>query len=88
MMVAIHPSETSVLTRATWHKIPEEGILHSHHHETSNLTYLFIYFSFHLLIKRFINCFLIYLHKYLLFVNCLICYKYSHHFEEKASLEF
>jgi hypothetical protein len=31
-MKAIHSSETSVLTRARWHSIPEDGILHSHHH--------------------------------------------------------
>jgi hypothetical protein len=31
--VAIRSSETLILTRATWHHIPEEGILHSHHHE-------------------------------------------------------
>jgi hypothetical protein len=30
MMKAIRSSETSVLTRATRHKIPEDGILHSH----------------------------------------------------------
>jgi hypothetical protein len=31
MMEAICSSETSVLTRATWHHIPEDGILHSDH---------------------------------------------------------
>jgi hypothetical protein len=30
MMEAIRSSETSVLTRATWRNIPEEGIHHSH----------------------------------------------------------
>jgi hypothetical protein len=33
VMEAIHSSETSVLTRATWRNIPDNGILHSHHHE-------------------------------------------------------
>jgi hypothetical protein len=33
MMEAIRSSETSVLTRATWHNIPEGGILHSHRRE-------------------------------------------------------
>jgi hypothetical protein len=27
MMKALSSSETTVLTRATWHKIPEDGIL-------------------------------------------------------------
>jgi Na+/H+ antiporter NhaD/arsenite permease-like protein len=33
MMEAPSSSETSVLTRATWHNIPGDGILHSHRHE-------------------------------------------------------
>jgi hypothetical protein len=33
MMDAICSSETSVLTRPTWHNIPEDGILHSHRRE-------------------------------------------------------
>jgi hypothetical protein len=33
IMEAIRSSETLVLTRATWHHIPEDGILHSHRRE-------------------------------------------------------
>jgi hypothetical protein len=33
MMEEIPSSETSVLTRATWRHIPEDGILHSHRRE-------------------------------------------------------
>jgi hypothetical protein len=33
MMEAIHTSDTSVITRATWRNIPEDGIPHSHHLE-------------------------------------------------------
>jgi hypothetical protein len=33
MMEAMRSSETSVLTRATWSNIPEDGIIHGHWHE-------------------------------------------------------
>jgi hypothetical protein len=33
MMEVIHSSEMSVLIRAIWRNIPEDGILHSHHRE-------------------------------------------------------
>jgi lantibiotic modifying enzyme len=33
IMEAIRSSETSVLTRATWRNLPEDGNLHSHRHE-------------------------------------------------------
>jgi hypothetical protein len=36
MMEALSSSQTSVLTRATWHHISEDGTLHSHRRE--NLT--------------------------------------------------
>jgi hypothetical protein len=43
MMEATRTSETSVLTRAVWHYIPEDGVLNSHCHETSNLTLFYIF---------------------------------------------
>jgi predicted ABC-type ATPase len=38
MMKAIRSSDTSVITRVTRHDIPEDGILHRHRRENSDLT--------------------------------------------------
>jgi hypothetical protein len=41
MMEALRYSKISVLTKATWYNIPEDGFLHSHHHENLK-SYLFV----------------------------------------------
>jgi hypothetical protein len=48
MMKAIHSSETSVRTRATWHNFPENGPLHVTAVRTSILIYFenYLYFAY------------------------------------------
>jgi hypothetical protein len=43
LMEELHFSKMSVLTRATWHNIKEDGILHSHHCENLK-SYILIIF--------------------------------------------
>jgi hypothetical protein len=60
IMEVIRSSETSILTRATWRNIPEDGILHSHLQEnltsdTNNMNYFFL-LTPAMLLKTFSFC--------------------------------
>jgi hypothetical protein len=48
MMEAMHSSKTSVLSRATQHNIPEDGILHSHRRENLKLYKLISGYHLHI----------------------------------------
>jgi hypothetical protein len=46
MMEALRSSETPVLTRATRHNIPDDGVLNSHRHENLTLLYFIVSWFF------------------------------------------
>jgi hypothetical protein len=52
MMEALSSSKTSLLTRATWSNIPEDGILHSHRHEHLKSYILILFTHVHLCLPR------------------------------------
>jgi hypothetical protein len=55
MMEGIHSSKTSVPTRTTLCYIPEDGLLHSHHHENLK-SYITVFVCFSVVNRRHGSC--------------------------------